>query len=481
MVHLQSSKKALEFFEEISRIPRESGDEAGIAAYLVSFAQARGLDYYRDEHHNVIIKKPASRLGCKGAPVIIQGHTDMVYVREPDCKRGYEEGIGLIYSDDGWLSAEGTTLGADNGIAVAFALALLDSGELVHPDLEAVFTSAEEIGLIGAAALDYSRLQGRLMINLDTEEEGTFCTSCAGAFRNELSLPVAREKAEGKVCMTLNIRGLKSGHSGMEIGEGRGNAINLMARLLKSLLPDISLVSLTAEGKTNAIPDNACAVLQAEKAVLPALEEKIRAADQIFKKELGQRDNLIVDITYGEAGAASCYTQESARQVLSALLLLPAGVVRMSLDIPGLVESSVNPAILQQREDALILTSTARSSVGSRKEEMKGLFEAVASLTGGSSVLSNDYPQWEYRTSSPLREIALEVYETLFGTSGKTAAIHAGLECGHFDMNLSGVDIISYGPDIRDVHTTRERMNLASVDRVWRFTAALMERLARCD
>lgn len=477
MIDLQSSEKVLRFFEEISRIPRESGDEKGMADYLVAFAQARGLDWYRDDHDNVIIKKPAGVENCQHPPVIIQGHTDMVYVREPDCKRGYEEGIGLVYAD-GWLSAEGTTLGADNGIAVAFALALLDSDDLVHPELEAVFTSAEEVGLIGAGALDYAQLRGRQLINLDTEEEGTFYTSCAGAFRNELSLPVEREQTEGLRALTVSLDGLKGGHSGMEIGEGRGNAIVLMARLLERLLPEARLAALTAGGKPNAIANNARALLFAREEAIPALEEKIREAERAFQKELGESDKLLVDITYGAQETASCYTAESARRVISALQLLPAGAIRLSRTIPGLVESSMNPAILEQEENTLLLISTARSSVGSRKEELKGLFDALAALSGGTSSSSGDYPQWEYREDSPLRALALEVYANCFGTPGKTAAIHAGLECGYFDKGLPGVDIISYGPDIRDVHTTRERMSLDSVTRVWHFTLCLLERLA---
>ena len=477
MIALQSSEKVLVFFEEISRIPRESGDEKGVADYLVAFAQARGLDWYRDDHDNVIIKKPASVENCQKPPVIVQGHTDMVYVREPDCKRSYEEGVGLVY-DDGWLSAEGTTLGADNGVAVAFALALLDSDDLVHPELEAVFTSAEEVGLIGAGALDYSKLRGRQLINLDTEEEGTFYTSCAGAFRNDLSLPIKRERVEGLRALTVRLGGLKGGHSGMEIGEGRGNAIVLLARLLQRLLPGVRLAELTAEGKPNAISNNARALLFAEEAAIPALEQKIREAERTFQMELGDGDVLSVDIILGERETASCYTAESAERVISVLQLLPSGAIRLSRTIPGLVESSMNPAILEQSEDALLLTSMSRSSVGSRKEELMRLLDALALLSGGTSSSSGDYPQWEYRENSPLRTLAMEVYAECFGTPGKTAAIHAGLECGYFDKGLPGVDIISYGPDIRDVHTTRERMNLDSMARVWHFTLRLMERLA---
>lgn len=470
--NMPDTKSVFRFFEELSRIPRASGDEGAAADYLVAFAEARGLKYTRDAHNNVVIKKPG-----RGSPVIIQGHTDMVYVREADCTRAYADGIGLL-EQDGWITADGTTLGADNGIAVAFALAVLDSPDFRHPPIEAVFTTEEEVGLIGAGALDFSLLDGRLMLNLDTEDEGVFYTSCAGAFRNDIRLPLKREQVKGLAEMTLQLSGLMGGHSGIEIHMGRGNAITLLARLLDAVGEGARLVSLSAEGKTNAISNNARAVLLVEQEKCAEIEAKINALTTDFRRELGERDSLTVTVTNGGPADAACYTQESQQRILRALLLLPSGVIRMSLDVPGLVETSANPAILEQEEDALMVLSSLRSSVGSRKREMRARYAAIAALCGGESVCSGDYPQWEYRAESPLRTLALETYRELSGREGKTAAIHAGLECGYFDARLEGVDIISYGPNIEDVHTPRERMELASVERVWAFTVRLLERLA---
>jgi len=475
---MEDAKKVFHYVEEISRIPRESGDEKAICEYLVGFAKERGLEVYSDEHWNVIIKKKATVPSCTCAPVIIQGHTDMVYVRDADCKRDYADGIGLIYKD-GWLTADGTTLGADDGLAVAYALALLDEKDIAHPDIEAVFTSAEEVGLVGAGYLDYSLLKGKYMFNIDTEQEGTFFTSCAGAFRNEIRIPITRETVEGLCPLTVKISGLIGGHSGMEIGEGRGNAAALMARILSELGSDVRVFALTSTGKTNAICNNTQAALFASEGMLQSVEKRIRDMENNFRHEIGSRDTLTVDILYGEKSNALCFSEESRKKAVAALSVIPCGVIAMSFDVPDLVETSANLAFLEQREHELSVISSARSSVGSHKEEMRAKYAAIADLCGGESICGADYPQWEFRADSLLRELAIKTYEELFNKKAQTAAIHAGLECGYFDERLDGVDIISFGPIMQDVHTPRERTNVASVERMWSFTQSLLERLAK--
>ena len=475
---MEDAKKVFHFFEEISRIPRESGDEKAICEYLITFAKERGLETYSDEHWNVIIKKPSTMPNCSCAPVIIQGHTDMVYVREESCRRAYEDGIGLIYKD-GWISADGTTLGADDGLAVAFALALLDGKEILHPDIEAVFTSSEEVGLVGAGYLDYSLLKGKYMLNIDTEDEGTFYTSCAGAFRNEIKIPISRETVEGLYPLKVKISGLIGGHSGMEINEGRGNAISLMARLLSMLGAEVHIASLEAVGKTNAICNNAAAELFVAKDKLQGVQERIRGMESDFARELGTRDNLTIELTVGEKQSASCYDELSRKKAVSALTLLPCGVMGMSFDVPNLVETSANPGLINKYENELSVISTSRSSVGSRKKEMRERYASIAALSDGESVCSADYPQWEFKANSPLREIAMSAYEELYHEKAKTCAIHAGLECGYFDEKLDGVDIISYGPIMQDVHTPRERTNIASIERTWTLTQSILEKLAK--
>ena len=474
---MQDAKKVFSFFEEISRIPRSSGDEKAVSDYLMAFAEQRGLEAVRDHYNNVIIKKPATMEKTACAPVILQGHTDMVYVRAENCTRAYEEGIGLIYKD-GWLYADGTTLGADNGVAVAYMLALLDSDKLVHPDIEAVFTVSEEVGLIGAEHLDYTALKGKYLLNIDTEEEGVFYTSCAGAFRNELRIPVTRLETKGLTELAVHISGLVGGHSGMEIGQGRANALQLMARLLTELEGAAYLSSLGAEGKTNAICNNAEAHLRVSQEALDGLEAQIQAAAAAFSAEYEGKDTIIVKTARGETGAARCYDDASFKKAVAVLMLTPCGVQRMSRDIPGLVETSANLAYVEETEDALIIVSSARSSVGSRKTEMRAIYDALATLATGTCLCSSDYPQWEHRKDSPLRELAMACYEQLLCKKAETRAIHAGLECGYFDVNLNQVDIISFGPDIFDVHTPKEKVDVASMERMWHFTQALLQRLA---
>ena len=477
---MEDAKKVFHYFEEIARIPHASGDEVGIADYLVDFANQRGLEVHRDEHNNVIIKKAATAKNCSCSPVMIQGHTDMVYVRDVNCNRTYEDGIGLIY-EDGWIKADGTTLGADDGIAVAFALAVLDGEDIIHPDIEAVFTTGEEVGLIGASFLDYSLLKSKYMINIDTEEEGTFFTSCAGAFRNELKMPITREKVSGLFQLTLSVGGLSGGHSGIEINEGKGNAIHLMGRILSELGKDVRLSSLGAEGKTNAICNNAQAELYFAEEMLESISDRIKALESKFRQELGERDSITIDVALGKKQEASCYSEESRKRASAMLLLAPCGVIGMSFDVEDLVETSANPGYIEQNESELAILSAARSSVGSRKEEMKLKYAAIAELCAGKSICSADYPQWEYRADSPLRELAMKSYRELFNKEAQTCAIHAGLECGYFDERLNEVDIISYGPIMEDVHTPRERTNIASVERTWALTLKLLEGLTTIE
>ena len=474
---MQDAKKVFRYFEEISRIPRESGDEKAIADYLVGFAKERGLEFHRDSHDNVIIKKPSTVPNCACAPVIIQGHTDMVYVRDENCKRAYKDGIGLIYKD-GWLRADGTTLGADDGIAVAYGLALLDSDDIPYPELECVFTTSEEIGCLGADALDFSLLKGQYLLNLDTEEEGVFFTSCAGAFRNEMKLPIERGTVSGLYPLTVKIRGLRGGHSGGDIHMGKANAINLISRILSSLGDEVRLFSLEAEGKTNAIAISAAAQLFVEKEKLDRVSVQIKSMEEDFRHEYGNRDEITVELSCGDMREAACFSAEAQKRAVAALTLLPWSVLGVSFEIPDLVESSANPGFIVQSETELSIHSLARSSVGSRKEEIKAKYAAIAALTGGTSICTADYPQWEYRADSPLRKLAMEAYKELFDKEPKALAIHAGLECGFFDKMLKEVDIISFGPQLEDIHTPRERADVASLERMWTLTCCILKRLA---
>lgn len=468
--------KVFHYFKELSKIPRSSGDEKGAADFLEAFAKQRSLEHVRDAHNNVIIRKPATKKGCKCPPVILQGHTDMVYVRTPDCTRKYEQGIGLI-EKDGFLSADGTTLGADDGIAVAYALAVLDSDEIEHPDLECIFTVSEEVGLMGAASLDYSKLKGKLMLNMDSEEEGIFCTGCAGAFRCDFDIPVTREAFTG-TRLTVAFKDLTGGHSGGEINRGRANAITLTGRMLTHLGTDVHIASLTAEGKTNAISNNASVELVVDPAKLDAVEKAIRELERDFQNECGPRDTIHIELTRGANETVSCYDETSRARAAQSLLLFPSGVIAMSYDVPDLVQTSSNPAILEQTETELKLVSSIRSSVGSRKAEMRARVAGLAAAAGAKCVCEADYPQWEFKPVSPLRDLAMQTYEDLFHKKAEAHAIHAGLECGYFDTYVPGIDIISFGPSIYDIHTPKEHIEIASIERMWDFLLELLKRLA---
>ncbi|MEG0777293.1 MAG: beta-Ala-His dipeptidase [Oscillospiraceae bacterium] len=473
---MENAERVLHYFSEISRIPRESGDEQGISDYLVSFAKEHKLEFLRDAHLNVIIKKPATIANCTCAPVIIQGHVDMVYVREEGCTRPYEDGIALL-EKDGWITADGTTLGADNGFAVAYALALLESKDIKHPDLEAVFTVSEEVGLIGAEMLDCTPLKGKYFLNLDSEQEGVFVTSCAGATRNELKLPVWREAVSNCVPLTIHIGGLRGGHSGIEINTGRANAITLMGRVLAALDDKIHLCKLSSSGKMNAIANNAEALVFVNSTHLNAVEAIIQDMEKVFKHELLGRDEVSISAACGAVCDASCYTEKSRKTAVNALILLPSGIVAMSHNIDGLVETSANPGYIENDENYLIIHSSVRSSVGSRKSELVEHYAAIASLCGGESSCFGDYPQWEYRANSPLRELAMDTYRELFKKEPIATALHAGLECGFFDMRIEGLDLISFGPDQKGVHTPEECANIASIENVWKLILRLLERL----
>ncbi len=474
---MKADNKVLHYFEEISKIPRASGDEGHIADYLMNFAEKRGLYASRDKANNVIIKKPASVADSTCAPVIIQGHIDMVYVRSEDCDIPYEQGIKLI-EEDGWLKAKGTTLGADNGVAVAIALALLDSEDIRHPALEAVFTASEEIGLLGAAALDYSKLEGKYVINLDTEEEGVFFTSCAGAFRNELLIPIEYESVNNGIGIDIVIGGLSGGHSGMEINEGRGNAICLLGRLLAELPSGPRLCSVKAEGKMNAISVRAEARLVCPKEQLEEIKTLFKSMEQAFKHELQGRDEVYISLDELGGGEYKCLKDESKSRLVSAMLLLPDGVLGMSFDVPELVETSANTGVAETGDNAVSFLSCVRSSLGSRKEQLRRKYAALAELCKGESICTGEYPQWEHKNHSPLREISMDCYESLFGEKPRQAAVHAGLECGFFAERLEGADVISYGPNLKDVHTPKEHLEISSFLRMWELTAAILEKLA---
>ncbi len=466
------------FFGEICQIPHGSGNVGAISAYLADFAKERGLTCVQDPVNNIIIIKEAAAGYEEEEPLLLQGHMDMVAVKKPGCPKDMRtEGLDLALDGD-WLYAEGTSLGGDDGIAVAYMLALLDSDRIPHPRLEAVITVDEETGMNGAAAIDLGICRGRRMLNLDSEEEGVFLTSCAGGARIMCRLPLERETAEGTV-YTIQIGGLQGGHSGGEIHKERGNANCLAGRLFYECRQRAGARLLSVSGglADNAIPREAQLELFVGSGREPQLESAVRVFSEAVKKELSVKDpGFLLTVQKKEAGRFAAVREADSAKAAFLLLALPNGVQAMSADIPGLVQTSLNLGILKTETDALCLDISVRSSVGSEKELLLEKVKAVAEICGGTYRVSGDYPAWEYRPDSALREKLTAVYREQYHAEPKVEAIHAGLECGLLSAKLPGLDCVSLGPDMRDIHTTEERLSVSSVERVWKFLLAFLER-----
>ncbi len=471
-------KKVFYYFEEICNIPHGSGNVEQISDYLVKFAKDRGLFYIQDELKNVIIIKEATDGYEKEPAVILQGHMDMVAVKKPELSMDMKtEGLRVAVDGD-LVYAEGTSLGGDDGIAVAYALALLDSEEYAHPRLEVVITVDEEVGMDGARGIDLSMLKGHRLLNLDSEEEGIFLTSCAGGGRIHTYLPYAQTKKEG-VLYRISVEGLLGGHSGAEIHKERGNANCLMGRLLYNLTKEIPVCLESMQGglADNAIPRQTVATVLIEEKDTEKFKEIILNTEREVKAELATKDpDFGVTCIMADEGCYVCADEESTAHLAAYLLALPNGVQAMSEDMPGLVETSLNLGImeLKKEEQELLCEFSVRSCIESAKQNLIDKVCSVTELAGGSYSVSGDYPGWAYRVDSPLREKMIRVYERMYGKKPEVQAIHAGLECGILASKIDDLDCISFGPDMRDIHTTEETLSISSTKRVWEYLVTLL-------
>lgn len=468
----------IKYFKKVCSIPRASGDEKAISDFVVDFAKERGLEVTCDSFYNVIIKKPATVSGSR-EPVIIQGHLDMVYVKEHDSDHVYEKGID-VQEDETYFYARGTSLGADNGIAIAYCLALLDSKHIPHPDLEVVFTVKEEVGLVGADVIDISSLKGTRLINLDSEEEGVFCTSCAGGLRCRMTWDLEPERlAEDRVPLTVTVGALAGGHSGINIGMGLGNAIVLLGRLLYNLKDmNVHINQLNVPGKANAIPNAGSVCLYVKQADIEMVKQIIKKTENTFQAELKYTDKVSLAIKEGQAADTFLvYSAKCQKQITDSLMLLPDGISGYSFVIKGLVETSLNLGSLTVEEGRVTLLMSMRSSIESRKYMIRDKIQIIAEDNCDACVFENDYPSWEYRKDSELRDSATKLYERMFHKKAELAAIHAGLECGYWDSKKPGIDMISMGPDLFDVHSAKERASRESVSHMWEFLVELLKDL----
>lgn len=468
--------RVFHYFEELSGIPHGSGNTKEISDYLVSFAKAHGLRYIQEENNNVIIFQDGTA-GYEEAPtVIIQGHMDMVCEKAPGSAHDFtKDGLKLQVEGD-YLSARDTTLGADDGIAVAYALALLEDDTIPHPPLEVVITVDEEIGLLGAGALDASPLKGKMLLNLDSEEESYLWVGCAGGLTAVSRIPM-RYVEETNCRFRVKIHGLCGGHSGAEIDKIRANAAVLMGRFLFEARDCVGymLSELKSGQKDNAIPRDASALL-----MLPEEEEESLKAfgvsfqEALRKEYAGTDEEIAVSVENMGEGTEPALHPSSLERVIFYLMHIPNGIQKMSGTIPGLVESSTNLGILELCPTELRASSSVRSSVKTGKQAIAEKIQYLTEFLGGDYDTEGEYPAWEYRKESPLRELMIQVYKDMYQEEPRVKAVHAGLECGLFYEKIPDLDCISFGPDIFDIHTTEEHLSISSAKRVWEYLCSVL-------
>ncbi len=464
------------YFEQICAVPHGSGNTKLISDYLVSFARQQGLKYIQDTLNNVIIFCPGTCGMEDHTPVILQGHMDMVCEKDESCPIDMEKEALEVATDGDWVYANGTTLGGDDGIAVAYALALAADKTIAHPPLEIVITVDEETGMYGAAGIDLSMLKSRTLINIDSEDEGIFTVSCAGGARGSIHLPVDRRAVYGP-CVKLTVEGLQGGHSGVEIHKNRANANKVMGQFLsrvQELMP-VCITGLTGGAKDNAIPRACQVTLVAMGIGLERINDIAENLQKEIRAQFDEPDAIVRGDDVDALGGNALSTADSAK-VIALLNDAPNGVQVWSKDIEGLVQTSLNLGILEL-QDKLRLTFAVRSSVNQEKRELLDQLKALAEQYGAVYSETGNYPAWEYKQESHLRDTMVHTYERMFGSKPQVVAIHAGLECGLLSEKLPGLDCVSIGPDMKDIHTSRERLSVPSVERTWNFLLEVLKNL----
>ncbi len=466
--------KVFKYFYEISQIPHGSGNTKAIAGYCLDFAKERGLRAIYDVGGNVAIFKDGTDGYENSEPVIIQGHLDMVCEKEPDCTIDMATEPLKLKTDGEWIWAEGTTLGGDDGIAIAYALALLDSDDIPHPPLEILLTRDEETGMFGATELDPTPLKGTRLINIDSEEEGIFTVGCAGGITAICSLPLEFTENK-KPAYKISVSGGKGGHSGVDINKYRINAIKLLADALNelNLKFNIGISSLTGGGKMNVIPSKAAAVITTDDditAFVSAFNEKI-------KKQVQAAEPDIYICAESVSSPDKCTDKSSTDKLIFTLLQSPNGVQSMSADIPDAVSTSLNLGIADIKDSSLDFVFLLRSNSPFEKGLLQNKLTAFADFIGVKITLDADYPAWAYAPVSPLRDKMIEIYKKRYNAEPKIESIHAGLECGILSEKLGCSDIVSIGPDMEDIHSPKERLSIKSTERVWEFLLEVLKEL----
>ncbi len=507
------SKTYLDYFKEIAEIPHGSGNTAQIRGYCVAFAKAHNLDYYTDELNNVVIRKSASQGFESHDIVVLQGHLDMVCEKDPDIEFDFTKDALNLRTEGDFLMATGTTLGGDDGIAVAMMLSILASDSVEHPPLECVFTTDEETGMYGAAALDPAQVKGRKLINIDSEDEGVFTVGCAGGASCEVILTAGKDDVCELKAMSdtddinenyveITVSGLIGGHSGVEINKGRQNSNVVLFRLLSKMIEkglEFSLCEMDGGSKDNVITNKTTCIISFGKDSFKndscETAELISALNNLAQEYVNEvrvdtDPGLVIGVKHvcskkdlSDSSIKSAdeskfaLTFDFTKTVVSMLCEYPHGIQKMSEDIENLPQTSLNFAVVSLEEGTLILRFSVRSSVTQEKIDLVNRLEEISKKYGASFSSNGDYPAWEFRKDSPLRDTMVSVFEEMYGKSPKVEVIHAGLECGLFCEKLEGLDAVSIGPDLFDIHSPKERLSLSSAQRVYEFVLRVLKEL----
>jgi dipeptidase D len=469
-------------FAEFLKIPHCSGNEKALGDYIVAFAESKDLEWKRDDVGNVVISKPGTPGHENSIGVILQGHLDMVCEKNSDVSHDFGKDAIAANLEGEWIQAEGTTLGADNGVGACAALAIMEDDTLIHPPIECLFTVDEETGLTGATKIQPGFLKGKKLLNLDSEDEGEFTIGCAGGADTQISLPLQKENADSENVYKVKLFGFRGGHSGIDINQGRGNAIKLLARILwqvSSAEVPFRLVSIEGGNLRNAIPREAWASVILDPSLKDRFSESSEKAFEKIKEEYAAIETeASFSIERSDELVPMALTPDSQSKLIHLLFTLPHGVVAMHPEMEGLVETSTNLAVIHTHENNAEIICSTRSSVASAQQATRDNLVAISSLVDADVVLEEGYPGWTPNLQSPLLQTMKDIYKKTFDKEAHVAAIHAGLECGIIGEKFPGMDMISFGPTIEHPHSPDERVNIDSVEKFWTFLTNVLSELA---
>ena len=472
-------KPVWKHFDALAAIPRPSTKEAAARSYVLAVASRLGLEAVHDNVGNTVVRKPA-RPGREGAPMaLLQGHLDMVCEKNEGTAHNFDtDAIKLVRKDD-WLTADGTTLGADNGVGVAAALAVMESTDIAHGPLEFVFTIDEETGLTGAAEFPGGLLQSKYFLNLDNEEKGTLCIGCSGGIKTMARRKVALRPAGAGAGFRIKVSGLKGGHSGVDIHQGRGNALRILGGVLQSALDRLSveIAEINGGSAQNAIPREASAVVVLDAAREKELKSLAATAEAEGKSDLGSFDPGLQITVEKVDKPAKVFDTADARNTVALLITVPHGVLAMSPDVPGLTQNSTNLAIVSTKGDMVEFVTSQRSAIASSMQAAARMVATVFRLAGFEVEHSGGYPGWKPEPNSEIVRKLQAVHEELFGEPAKLIAMHAGLECGVIGEKYPGMQMVSFGPTIVDPHSPNERVQISSVEGFWKYLKAVLEKI----